>query len=85
MKIEVTREDIRHGEPLDPRCCPIAIAVRRLTAADRVSVNGATVKVWKAGDYRCERLPERALRFMDRFDEGTRVRVFTFDLPDLRE
>jgi hypothetical protein len=84
MKIEVTREDIRHGEPLNPKCCPIAIAVKRLTAADRVSVNGEEVKVWKAGGYRCERLPARALRFIDRFDEGMRVKVFAFDLPDLR-
>jgi hypothetical protein len=84
MKIEVTREDIQHGEPLNPKCCPIAIAVKRLTAADRVSVSGGTVKIWKAGDYYCERPPERAVRSMDRFDEGMRIMVFAFYLPDLR-
>jgi hypothetical protein len=76
MKIEVTREDIQHGEPLNPKCCPIAIAVKRLS--------GGTVKIWKAGDYYCERPPERAVRSMDRFDEGMRIMVFAFYLPDLR-
>jgi hypothetical protein len=84
MRIEVTREDIRYGEPLDPKCCPIALAVKRLTAADRVSVDGGAVKLWKDGGYRCEPLPARAVRFMDRFDMRMRVRVFAFDLPGLR-
>jgi hypothetical protein len=46
MKITVTDEDIRDGIPGDPWNCPVALAVKRATGEDKVSVARYSIFIW---------------------------------------
>lgn len=82
MKIEVTASDIKNGERESPSRCPIARALKRSTRhywlvhEDGVRMlceeqNGSGFEAW---------LPKKADTFVRRFDEGWKVRPFSFHL-----
>lgn len=81
VNIEVTEDDIAHGLPHDPSCCPVAKALARAMPGAMVSVGCAYLSVYRpetrnppfyAG------LPFEAMRFIRRFDGGKEVQPFAF-------
>lgn len=81
LRISVTAADIQAGGPNDPAYCPIARAVRRLGLKKKVRVWNDSLLL----DSSSYELPERAVLFIDRFDDGHRVRPFTFTLTRKKE
>lgn len=81
-KINVTSNHIKRGKPENCESCPIALAVREQLhwskAETYVSDNIGSVD--RHVHYR---LPEKAKRFMDRFDNALSVKPFTFNLRRL--
>jgi len=73
MKVTVTVRDIQRGKACSARNCPIAHATKRAFHTKNVVV------LWNLRiDGRRYDMPNRALRFMRRFDDGESVAPFTF-------
>ena len=75
VRINVTQRDIERGGLWDVERCPLARAFRR-------HYKEATVGCWdvslgKLGGYA---LPDSAKQFRLRFDDGKKVRPFSFDM-----
>lgn len=80
IKIEVTAEDISAGIPLQPGCCPIALACKRAGIEDpRV---GTRRILGAAGFYE---MPPEATRFVDVFDWNGSSFVKPFSFVAVRE
>jgi hypothetical protein len=83
VKITVTEEDIKTGEPCSATRCPVALAVRRSLKVKSVwTVSVATmiyVNLGPGGYYEAVRPPE-VHEFASRFDEGFPVEPFSFTL-----
>lgn len=80
MTIEVTPEDIRMGKRNMLCSCPVALAIKRATGAERVAVGG-TDALWVSDNEPLKvNLPIEARSFIFAFDEGGQVTPFTFDL-----
>lgn len=77
ITVEVTAEDIAKGEPGDGCKCPIAIAVRRATGLNDVSIR--PIAQSRIGN-RYVYLPDPAKRFVLDFDEEQPVQPFTFEI-----
>lgn len=75
--INVTQDDIDNGVPDRAHLCPIAKAVNRDTGGRFVSVGSKTI-LTVPGDHQL--LPDKAVRFIRRFDNRRRVKPFTFEL-----
>lgn len=85
MRVEVTREDIAHGERGNCEHCPVARALERATGSPCVHVGHSGMYAGKSDDSETVwDTPLRVLRFMDSFDKGKRVRPFAFDLGEPR-
>ena len=71
-EIEVTQEDIDQGTPGDPRCCPIAKALRRQTNGEDWRVSAIFARRWVGEE--CfdiiMRLPPIASQFIFRYDNS---------------
>lgn len=82
MKIHVTKEDIKNGERFDCHRCPIALAATRAGLTD-VDVDYLTI----SANQETHTLPDNAVCFIDRFDDGESVKPFTFilDVPEPKE
>lgn len=80
MKIKVTQADIYKGVPNNPSLCPIARAVRRKghkTVA--VGDDGYDLRIGRMGHGGVKmRLPNVAIRFVQRFDGGRSTNPFSF-------
>jgi hypothetical protein len=79
MRIKVTAEHIRLGEPGSARHCPIALAIREATPglhAPYIAVIGRRALV-ESSDYI---LPAEAHAFVVAFDSESLVEPFEFDL-----
>lgn len=76
MRVNVTARDIQNGKAGSCDLCPVALALQRHKGFDHATVGTGTVWNGTAGFY----LPRRAIRFVDGFDTGKRVRPFKFDL-----
>lgn len=75
VKIEVKAIDIKKGMKEDCKYCPVARAIkRRYPKARGVFVRGYIVE-WR--DY-CYALPLKVQNFIERFDDGLKVRPFSF-------
>lgn len=79
LRIEVTQQDIEHGQWQDCEECPIALAVTRAVGFT-VEV-GTNIKAAKPGDRRNTDLPEECVQFIHAFDAREPVKPFVFWLP----
>ena len=86
MKIEVTRHDIDYGVRGEYLLCPIARAVKRkingevMVYRDDISIFTTDIirryRYYKLQNYK---LPQKAKHFIKRFDDGKKVKPFTFE------
>lgn len=85
MKVRVTREDIRNGKRSKCRLCPVAIAVGRASGQFGY-VDGYNIKIFatKLGRKPTKEwyTPGVVEDFMFSFDEGEKVKPFSFELTD---
>jgi len=77
ITVEVTQDDIDHGERGRCQTCPIALALKRATG-EAWSVTD--VIVYQVGRPEYAWLPARAEGFVHRFDDCEQVKPFTFKL-----
>jgi hypothetical protein len=85
IKVEVTQEDIDDGIPTDAESCPVALALRREFDVEGVCpiirVTHRTVSITALDGRRLEgRLPDRARRFVNLFDDDSDVEPIAFNL-----
>jgi hypothetical protein len=88
IKIVVTEQDIKEGHRGAPDCCPIALAARRHPEFINASVNTTNIydgkydsrKPTKEGYLSC-RLPDKAIEFIEAFDDNFIVQPIEFDVP----
>ncbi len=73
MKIQVTKEDIEKGEIKDRKCCPIALALRRIGFTNVEVTCEMTI-------HPTSFLPNNARLFVTEFDVGIPVKPFSFYL-----
>lgn len=78
IRVDIKQKHITGGEPGDPRCCAVALAVREATGCTDVIVDGMTIEV---GD-REYTTPDLIDTFIDRFDDGLPVEPVSFMLGD---
>jgi len=82
MKIEVTEEDIKAGWR-NALYCPVALALDRATNQDwHVSADHLSPCIGE--NYDKSEIPARVRRFIRAFDQGKKVRPFSFELPEVR-
>ena len=87
MRIDVTKDDIDHGIPQNPRCCPIALAMKREGLIDPTVCRTAIRWIQKmAGGYQARQvvlLPLEVHSFLGHYDygRGDFCLPFEFDLP----
>lgn len=80
--VDVTQEDIKHGEQRECEKCPIARAIHRIPELARAYVNESCVE-WPAayaGETNYVHLPEEAQKFISDFDNDREARPFKFEL-----
>jgi hypothetical protein len=79
MIIHVTQEDIDNGVRQDCRCCPVALALKRVARIQRVFLGGVSLSPTKIIWF-----PPEVKRFIERFDWRNTVQPFSFelDIPD---
>jgi len=81
--INVTKENIAHGEPRCENTCPIAIAIKNATHRKFiVDVNVHTVNLISlrsANTYEA-RLPKKGSNFVNKFDSGEKVKPISLEL-----
>jgi hypothetical protein len=86
MIIKVTSDHIKRGDRRSPGCCPIALAVKEACRLPFVSVGINSVS-WSYNEgvdviHECIFEPDSSLvEFITRFDLGSPVQPFEFDLP----
>ncbi len=73
--IRVTATDIKRAAFGDAARCPIALALRRAKAGPAPSVGCRT---WNDGAGMVYDLPKKAQTFIQRFDDGKKVKPFSF-------
>ena len=81
MKIGVTKHDIDNGIQNKCQLCPIALAVKRKINGE-VIVFGNGISIFITDiirSYRYYKLPLKAKNFIQRFDDGKKVKPFTFE------
>lgn len=81
VKVRVTAEDIASGVRGLACLCPVALAVKRATGTEYVSVGVLSIQI---GELEILRGIGRALKFARSFDLGEAVGPFTFtlDIPE---
>lgn len=91
LRVPVTREDIRNGNPAEADSCPLYLAIDRAAhlvdvGAFPAYVDGVYVAM-EDPDRNCVQiyLPQKAVEFAERFDMTGKGRpfVFTLDLEDI--
>lgn len=78
LTINVTAEDIRLGKKDQPASCAIARAAKRL-GLKKVNVDN-TLDFSKDGREWFAVLPSKAKEFINRFDDGAKVKPFSFSV-----
>lgn len=73
VTVQVTKKDIKEGEPRDPSWCPVALALLR-KGFDHPEVHDSRFEaeyslVDGGSDFRSVPLPKLAQRFIDKFDD----------------
>ena len=80
MKIQVTQEDIDAGKQKDIHCCPLALAIKRVTGKEIQVVTDYFDLVNENGLFEIYDLPEIAANFRRDFDHCLTVEPFEFEL-----
>ena len=87
MKINVTEEDIKNGQPQNIQCCPIALALRRTFKTDMVEVkkndeNNEVILQVDDNEYDKDYVSNHndIFYFVDSYDDGGQVEPFTFKI-----
>ena len=87
MKINVTKEDIKNGQPQNIQCCPIALALRRTFKTDMVEVkkndeNNQVILQIDDDEYDKDYVSNHndIFYFVDSYDDGGQVEPFTFEI-----
>lgn len=73
--VDVTESDIRSGVPRSTLVCPVALAIRRATGANYVSVGSKEFAFAHSDDFTSSMiyngpLPEGVMEWMKGFDDG---------------
>lgn len=86
MKVEITKSLIKRGERASCVDCPVALAINKTFKLHHASVdNGCAMAVDKNNKTIYFKLPKKAKNFIERFDDGKRVKPFTFELREDKE
>jgi len=92
MKINVTKEDIKNGQPQNIQCCPIALALRRTFKTDMVEVkkndeNNEVILQVDDNEYDKDYVSNHndIFYFVDSYDDGGQVEPFTFKINNVRK
>ena len=87
MKINVTKKDIKNGQPENIKCCAIALALRRTFKTNMVEVkkDDSTNKVIlqiddDEYDHDYISKSDHITTFIEKFDIGEDVEPFTFEI-----
>lgn len=80
MLIEVTKEDIDKGKPMNSGACPLANALERRTG-HKWSVGVRYCTRLAVGTWNDLPLPPAAVQFVRAFDLGCDVAPFAFEVP----
>ena len=84
MLIQVTRDDIRNGQPSRATKCPVALAINRAIHNDSkyctAGVCGAYISVYILGKMKRYYTPEPVKDFIRAFDTGKHCEPFIFEL-----
>ena len=87
MKINVTEEDIKNGQPQNIQCCPIALALKRTFKTDMVEVkkndeNNEVILQVDDNEYDKDYVSNHndIFYFVDSYDDGGQVEPFTFEI-----
>lgn len=85
VKISVQNKHIKKGKPRESNACPIYWAVKdmcQFALADEINVNCRQISAEFSRGFKCVekgfRLPMKAQRFVERFDDGMPVKPFSF-------
>lgn len=81
MIISITAQDIRRGKPAMPGICPVALAVKRAFRTSDIAIS--SFHIYKDGESAIYDLPEDAIDWILRFDEGKDCEPFNFELIGL--
>lgn len=84
MKIKVTKADIKNGKRKSASSCPIALAVKRATKQKLVVVDEEYIGFGKSSrSYTEYKIPDKASVFIATFDDGDKVKPFSFALEKI--
>lgn len=78
IRIQVKREDIKHGVHQSKNSCPVARAIKRCLATTNVFVNNSTALI----DGKRFFLPKNAQKFIWQFDMDQSVLPLDFQLGE---
>lgn len=77
VKIEITKSDIKKGKKQQIDSCPIALAIKRKLKARNICVSDGVAFNLEGNEYWVD-LPNKASYFIDNFDDGLKVKPFSF-------
>ena len=80
MLIKVEQYQIDNGLPRSMCSCPVALAIERCTGRHIVEVSDEHVTIFEHGEFVNILLPLAAQEFIKRYDEGSPVEPFEFEL-----
>ena len=76
IKVKVTKKDIANGKRSKCTKCPIALAIRRVQGCSTYMVSSYSIYN-RSYEYLCN-LPKKAANFVSQFDDGNKVKPFSF-------
>jgi hypothetical protein len=82
MTIDVTQEDIEQGRPQSTLCCPVALAMRRITGK-RWTVGTTSMSCLDVDTNKKRFLPVGVGRRISLFDRGGVMEPFSFEVDDV--
>lgn len=89
MRVEVKQTHINDGLPGNGCLCPIALAIREMFGIDNfgnaVHVGGILVRVALEDPNKHYWLTEKAIRFVNRFDQRKKVKPTTFVFKEYQQ
>ena len=87
MKINVTKKDIKNGQPENIKCCAIALALRRTFKTNMVEVkkdDNTNKVILQIDDDEYDQYyvskSDHITTFIEKFDIGEDVEPFTFEI-----
>ncbi len=78
VKVRVTKSDIKNGFARRSMSCPIALAIKRKTESDNVSVGCG--EIWVNDNYVYLHRKKKVREWVRNFDNGEEVKPFEFTM-----